>query len=252
MSVERKPDSEVLASLKRKAQFLKDELERDARISETEASDEELGYQHSARNLLKAAEISQAAFERHSKEASGSMTFPEDDSDDWERFIHWLYKRKLQITSLAEPTPRVRYADLIDLYILADKYGIGLLKNHIMRCLSRTVHHYRQLPSDLGLPSDSLVERIYNLTTGSSKLRQFVATCYAWGADLDNLRHVHSVEKLLRAIPDFAADVACLCLVWRQGSGLAGRDWFGEPIHLVAFLEEVNEDRPRRPALEAA
>ncbi|KAL8761612.1 MAG: hypothetical protein Q9184_002287 [Pyrenodesmia sp. 2 TL-2023] len=191
MSVERKPDRKVLASLKRRAQFLTDDLEQSARISETEASDEELGFDNNPVVTLKVgpkgcrsryqvhkgllchvSPYFKAAFERDFKEASGSITFPEDDSEDWERFIHWLYKRKLQITSLAEPTPLIRYTDLIDLYILADKYDIGLLKNHIMRCLFRTVHHYRNLHSNQGLPCDSLVEHIYNLTPGHSTLRQ--------------------------------------------------------------------------------
>ncbi|KAL8919165.1 MAG: hypothetical protein Q9208_006925 [Pyrenodesmia sp. 3 TL-2023] len=71
------------------------------------------------------------------------MQLLDDDAGTFEYLVQWLYKRKIIASTVAKKDLMVRYSDLIDLYLLADKYGVLLLKNQVMKSLWEKVSRNR-------------------------------------------------------------------------------------------------------------
>ena len=87
--------------------------------------------------LCRASPVFKSAFMGEFAEASErSMTLPDDDPDAFESLVQWIYFKKYKVDPAAvrdsvEKTQEL-YMNLVDTYVLADKYNVLDLKNEIM------------------------------------------------------------------------------------------------------------------------
>ncbi|KAL9033026.1 MAG: hypothetical protein Q9180_006168 [Flavoplaca navasiana] len=143
---------------------------------------------HVHRNLLcENSPFFAAAFNGSFKESSGSMELIEDNADAFERFVQWLYRRKFTISPVGDALcTKQRYQQLVRVYIVADKFDIPLLKDHVIVLFfdsirypngqfrpQTTAHH------DF-CPRTDIVKLVYTNTAKGSPLRKFLAAFYAW------------------------------------------------------------------------
>ncbi|KAL8898245.1 MAG: hypothetical protein Q9192_002166 [Flavoplaca navasiana] len=143
---------------------------------------------HVHRNLLcENSPFFAAAFNGSFKESSGLMELIEDSADAFERFVQWLYRRKFTISPVGDAQcTKQRYQQLVRVYIVADKFDVPLLKDHVIVLffdsirypngqfrLKATAHH------DF-CPRTNIVKLVYTNTAKGSPLRKFLAAFYAW------------------------------------------------------------------------
>ena len=106
------------------------------------------------------------------------MTFDEDDSEGFERFVQWLYVAddcgELYLDTSMPLIGRLR--KLVQLYILADKYDVPELKIHICDVIIG-IRNYNNKPWYPSL--DSVAVAYANLPAGSG-MRKLLADWYAW------------------------------------------------------------------------
>lgn len=95
----------------------------------------------------------------------GIVKLPEEKPAVFERFVGWLYTHKINLTDTKENVPR--YAEIFDLWKLADRREIPLLMNECMD-VARD-----ELVRVWSLPLDSL-RNVYNTTTTESAWRRFM------------------------------------------------------------------------------
>ncbi|KAL8761613.1 MAG: hypothetical protein Q9184_002288, partial [Pyrenodesmia sp. 2 TL-2023] len=94
------------------------------------------------RQLCETSPFFEAAFNRHFREKVGTMNLVEDDLHAFEHFVQWAYERDMDIP-LEDDKDRfmARMRELIEVHLLADKYDIPALKNHIIQILFDAVKH---------------------------------------------------------------------------------------------------------------
>ncbi|KAI4250269.1 MAG: hypothetical protein L6R42_008785 [Xanthoria sp. 1 TBL-2021] len=121
------------------------------------------------------------------KESAGSIQFTEDNVEAFERLIQWLYKRDFKTSPIGNTQVTAnRYRELVQLYILADKFDMPLLRNHIMTLLFDTIKHpngtFRKgSTADYEFcPRMSVVILVYNNTVKGSPIRKFMAAFVVW------------------------------------------------------------------------
>ncbi|KAL8793979.1 MAG: hypothetical protein Q9182_007643, partial [Xanthomendoza sp. 2 TL-2023] len=169
----------------------------------------EVGHQgtkfHAHKSLLcHISPFFEAAFNGPFKENSGSMELKEDEADTFELFIQWVYHGEVDMTPLNDPLwPESCYTQLTDLYVLADKYDIASLKNHVVRLLFATIQQY----DGNSRPSRFNIVHVYANTVRGSPLRKFVVSYWAWYKGLPALE-IESTWEGLDACPEFAFDMA--------------------------------------------
>lgn len=135
------------------------------------------------RQLCELSPFFNAAFNGKFQEKAGTMNLVEDNLYAFEHFVRWIYERNVDIPleGKNDETLKARMRDLIDVYILADKYDIPALKNSIMEILFDAV----KIGSDkalqcLRLPKLRDMEHIFANTGRGSTLRKFVTACNTW------------------------------------------------------------------------
>lgn len=128
-----------------------------------------------------------AALKGSYKESAGSMELKEDNVEAFERLIQWLYKHDIVISPIGNaPTTANRYRELIQLYILADKFDIPRLRNYVMTLLFDTIKspdgNFRQgNTNDYEFcPRMSAVLLVYENTLKDSLIRKFMAAFVVW------------------------------------------------------------------------
>lgn len=97
--------------------------------------------------------------------------------------------------------------ELIDVYILADKYDIPVLKNSIIEILFDAVKTGSDKAVRLRIPKLRDMEHIYANTGRGSTLRKFVTACNVWFVS----RQWYTWDvgsNWLHANPEIAADLA--------------------------------------------
>ncbi|KAI4113537.1 MAG: hypothetical protein LQ338_008158 [Usnochroma carphineum] len=175
-----------------------------------------------------------AAFNGAFKENCGSMQLAEDDPSIFEILVQWLYKRKLVTSPAARKNIMVYYSALVDVYLLADKYGMVPLKDFVVKCFFDRVKKHRGAGMNCGVPDTEIVSHAYANTVAGSCLRRFLVTCWAWGMDLDKYGLAITPDDILKP-PEFAADLA-IALALRARRGIEA-DAFKD---LSPFLESTN------------
>lgn len=195
------------------------------------------------RQLCELSPFFEAAFNGEFREQAGSMDLVEDDVHAFEHFVRWLYERKVDIRLEGEMDLLwVRLRELYEVYLLADKYHVSLLKNDIMEILFDVVKADRDKSRNNGLhcpliPSMSETEYIYSNTVQGSPLRKFVAACYIWLVKLE-LYTDGSLSDWLRNNPEIATDLAIGFASRLQG----GKDPFAKGQDASIFLELTESD----------
>ncbi|KAL8981755.1 MAG: hypothetical protein Q9205_003551 [Flavoplaca limonia] len=142
------------------------------------------------------------------------MELAEDNVEAVERYVQWLYSRDFKISPVGNTQcTNARYLELIRLYVLADKFNIPLLKNHIMGLLFETIKlpngAFRDLISqDLDIrPPVSVLRLIYTNTPKGSPVRKFIAAFFVWHTSVIRYEEEACWGKMSE-IPDFTIDIA--------------------------------------------
>ncbi|KAL8643414.1 MAG: hypothetical protein Q9226_008396 [Calogaya cf. arnoldii] len=150
-----------------------------------------------------------AAFIGGFKESCGSINLEEDDADTFDHIVQWLYRGKLE--TLSKPEADIGYdywTQLIQVYVLADKYGIVPLKNHVMDLLFEAydIRLLNLKPTDLQPPQYEHVSYVYENTVHSSQLRRFLVVLHVWHIKLGWYKEKKTVEWL-ESNPSFGLDL---------------------------------------------
>ncbi|KAL9598931.1 MAG: hypothetical protein Q9219_004197 [cf. Caloplaca sp. 3 TL-2023] len=163
---------------------------------------------HVHKNLLcHASKFFEAAFNGNFKENLGELQLPEDDVPAFEYFMQWLYTRKIEVSWSEDVNEALSlYATLINVGILADKYGIIPLLNSIMEVLFNAVK-FDANPVILcvRVPETEIIDHVYQKTTAGSQLRRFIVACDVWFGDIEWYKE-EDCARWLATIPEFAAD----------------------------------------------
>lgn len=142
-----------------------------------------------------------------------SMKIPEDDPDQFEFLVQWLYTKKLNL-----PDPDIneardeRYLQLCDLYILADKYRILGMKNHIIDYLfmmlpkkpARRSGVVKPIPK---APRMMVIVHVYKNTMNACTLRRLLVAWYVSTIDFWGSYHENMTHEILCTLPEFSADL---------------------------------------------
>ncbi|KAL8890571.1 MAG: hypothetical protein Q9215_002289 [Flavoplaca cf. flavocitrina] len=198
------------------------------------------------RQLCDLSPFFQAAFNGDFQENSGTMHLVEDDVQAFEHFVRWVYERRIDI-SLDIPSEMsskddkddllmARMRQMFDLYILADKYDVPILKDAIMVTLFDAVKEGTdEALHCLRIPTFGDIQHIYANTAQRSTLQKFVTACMTWFVDVKWYTKEFGSDWL-RENPEIAADLAigfARRLRGRRSPFSPGRD-------ASAFLETVN------------
>ena len=133
------------------------------------------------------------------------MILPEDHKYTFELFVKWLYTGLLHIpqadTREKDGNWMLRPARV---FVLADKYGVELLKRQVCRLLLNT-YTQKDCRSRL-LPTMDCIQYAYDHTTHHSVLRQFIVDLTTWHTTIFFSRSP-DVRDWLITIPEFAVDL---------------------------------------------
>ncbi|KAI4119036.1 MAG: hypothetical protein LQ345_001007 [Seirophora villosa] len=197
------------------------------------------------RQLCEVSPFFEAAFTGNFREQAGSMELLEGNDTVFENFIQWLYRRKLDVSWPDDKqSSKTMYLDLLNLYILADKYNIGSLMDQIMAALFNAVRHRTQTRTRcLRLPPLDVVAHVYLHSARGSKLRRFVTACFSWFQDL---KYHEGYSEVLAELPEFAADLA-VALISRLGGA-------ADPFLCdgSCFLVSTNTDAQSKPNTQSS
>ncbi|KAI4119037.1 MAG: hypothetical protein LQ345_001008 [Seirophora villosa] len=185
--------------------------------------------------LCQVSPVFDAAFNGAFKENCGSMRLSDDNPAVFEYLVQWLYRRKVLASAVAKKQIMVRYSNHVELYLLADKYGIVLLKNHVMRSLFDHMKKHQGAGVNWGVPDINIISHAYALTTENSRLRRFLVASWTCGLSLSMYGSSVLPETLLVS-PEFAADLA-IALAGRARGGIEG-DLFMADVS--PFLESTD------------
>ncbi|KAL8657364.1 MAG: hypothetical protein Q9226_001990 [Calogaya cf. arnoldii] len=192
------------------------------------------------RQLCEVSPFFEAAFNGRFREKDGTMYLMEDDVHAFEHFIQWVYERDVGILLEGENKDILlaRMRELFDVFILADKYVVPVLKNEIMEIL------FDAVTSDTAtafpcpkLPRLIDIEHVWANTARGSTLRKFVTACMVRFVDYDWYTKDRGLNWLYEN-PEFATDVAIGCAAVLKGDKspfTAGHD-------ASPFLEVVKAD----------
>ena len=154
--------------------------------------------------LFDVSPVFRAAFTSDFKEsAERQMILPEDDAELFNLMIEWLYSRPYDISPPTgdKDIDCARFLQPTRLYVLADKYAVTKLKNHIAEILFNTM----KLRDSAGPDIDTVAYAYKNLprTSGCRKLLADFHAC--------NIKHEwyeqESTKRFLQKNPKFALDV---------------------------------------------
>ncbi|KAL8919166.1 MAG: hypothetical protein Q9208_006926 [Pyrenodesmia sp. 3 TL-2023] len=202
------------------------------------------------RQLCEASPFFEAAFNGNFREKAGTMNLVEDDVHAFEHFVRWVYERDMDIPLEGDKDHlMVRMRELIEVYLLADKYDIPALKNHIIQILFNAVKYGGDKKLHvLRIPSLEDVQYIYANTARGSTLQRFVIECMTWFVPFE-MYLTEFVVNWLDRNPEIAADLATK-FAFRLASGMALREAFPlNEVHPFAkgkdssvFLEPIKSD----------
>lgn len=148
--------------------------------------------------------VLKAAFTSEFKEASERcMKFPEDNADTFELFLRWLYTADIEpfdVSSKASST--TGFLQLAELYVLADKLDVGLLKNDIIDRMFEI-----QAQTSKNPPQHNVVSYIYLNSTRQSAFRKLLVDWHVWHIDYQWYCDKDRAEQIY-AVPEFGADLA--------------------------------------------
>ena len=154
-------------------------------------------------DLFDASTFFKSAFTSDSRESTDrTMALPEDDESTFNLFVEWLYRQRCDVPPKANENGNDRFMQPFQLYVLAIKYGIPSLRNHIV---SQVFIAFKQ---DLGPPTRESMVYAYKNTSQDSTLRRLIAFHLASICKDDpNWPRRESIQKWFRDHADIATDV---------------------------------------------
>jgi BTB/POZ domain len=158
--------------------------------------------------LCQTSSFFRAAFEGDFREASENVVkLPEEREPVFKKFLHWLYfdytaARVSEQMDQSEASERSRaaMAELIDLYLLADRLGIPSLTEDVVKEFHECVTNPRFV-----YPLQ-ICKIIYNLPITAEPLRRMVVALFVWRVDVTQFAADENIQAMLRECSDFAAD----------------------------------------------
>lgn len=195
------------------------------------------------RQLCEASPFFEAAFNGSFRENSGAMELLEDDDTTFEQLIQWVYQRKLEI-SWPDDRQEVKkiHKDLLNLYILADKYNINSLMDQIMDVLFNAVKRSVQGSTRcLRNPPLAVVQSVYNNSAQGSQLRRFMIACFAWFVDLACFEQ-EGFSITLSKTPELASDLAVV-LALRLKDGKQKDPFWGNVSLFLTSSNTITESQ---------
>lgn len=130
------------------------------------------------------------------------MTLPEDDVELFNDFVQWLYHQRYVIppSDLNMEKKGGYFTQTMQLYVLADKYGVTSLKNSIVDVL------FVQAQITTGTPGLKSVGYLYNNTRPTSRIRAMITDWYTSYVSPKWFQE-SGVRRWLVRHPEFAADL---------------------------------------------
>ena len=131
-----------------------------------------------------------------------AMNLPEDDEKAVERFVQWLYTKNYKLPGYVSGLEaNARFYQLAELYVFADKYLIGALKNDVIDKFFEMGQVCKHSPS-LGL-----VSYVYGHTTKQASFRKLLIAWYTNHMTL-SWYSMPETRGWLEKNAEFAADIA--------------------------------------------
>ena len=152
--------------------------------------------------LFNASSVFKAGFDREFKEAiERSMSLPEDNVDDVQRLIQWLYQKKFDLPSYEKVhgAKDPHWMSLAKLYIFADKFAVAGLKNGIIDKL------FEMKQKGHSAPGLEVITHVYENTTRASSLRKLLVANLAYHCDLKFFSGQEAYDQLVR-MPEFTTE----------------------------------------------
>ena len=166
----------------------------------------------SASPYFKAA-LTKGFLETHKK----SMEIPEDDPDQFELLVQWLYTKKLDLPNPdTDEAHEERYLQLCNLYVLTDKYRMMGMNNYIidrffmMLPKKPAPHSPISKPSFkpvLKSPQTKVIIYIYKNTTNDCTLRKLLVAWFVSIIKHYQLSPQNTAHNFLCTLPEFSADL---------------------------------------------
>ena len=133
--------------------------------------------------------------------AEQSITLPEENAEVFQRFIQWLYSDDCGLACGGRGEKTDEYIQLAALYILADKYDIVGLHNHVF---DRLFQFWKQGAT----PHRSVIHFVYELTNPGSPLREVMIAHDVYHRSRDWLKKEDISEELSHCPRDYVVDLA--------------------------------------------
>ena len=149
--------------------------------------------------LFEASSFFEAAFTSMFQESSErTMTLPEDDESVFDNFVNWLYHRRYDKSRHNEVADV--FLQPVQLFVLADKYGVPDLKSHVLDQLIKFIR-----TEDWG-PSLDTVAYAYRHTLQNATIRQILVDNVVWH-HAPNWYQQAENDTWLRAHPEITKDI---------------------------------------------
>lgn len=130
-----------------------------------------------------------------------TMNFPEENVDDFYRFINWTYIGRYQLSGFeADGTAPDRIMELAKLYTLADRYDVVRLKHNI---IDRIYEIGQCSPPDYAPPHD-VIRYVYENSTRLSCFRKLMV---AWYHKVRDREHSASDLQLIKEIRELPTEM---------------------------------------------
>ena len=142
------------------------------------------------------------------------MTLPDDDPGVFEVLVECLYTQTFHFAMFGVSEPAKMTHDCLmraaQLFILADKYDVEILKSNMYRTFFEFAKS--QLNSyPAFLPSSEMITYIYTNTDRKAPIRKIITDWFAWTTEslwLRNLDRDSPDLNWLYTVPDFGVDLA--------------------------------------------
>ena len=128
-----------------------------------------------------------------------SMSLPEEEERMFDLFTQWLYNKGYEVLPRHDEAKGERFMEPVKLYVLADKYDVTDLKNHVITKLFA-------LGNGECTPDSATVAYAYEHTPQNSRLRKLLADWWACRVDLPWFRS-EGAQGWLKEHPEVACAV---------------------------------------------
>ena len=128
------------------------------------------------------------------------MTLPEDDESVFDNFVDWLYYGRYDTPKRSEVVDN--FLRPVQLFVLADKYGVPNLKNLVIDQIFTEIKHVNDFVSI------NTVAYAYGHTFQNAGVRKILVDNMVWNCDHDDWYQQAENQEWLRAHPEISTDLS--------------------------------------------